>query len=172
MRNVSSLVSAVAIAASLAAGALSAAPALAAAGDIDLLKQYVGDWRGRGVLTGAEKETIVCRMSVKEGNQDKINYSGRCTMAGTTIAMNGTVAYVNNRFEAAMSSNDFVGTAVGRKRGNGIVFDLKEREKDAEGNDMDIAAQMTLSGGKINVNFEVVFPKTGDTIKASVPFSK
>jgi len=37
---------------------------------------------------------------------------------------------------------------------------------------MDVAAQMTLAGGKINVNFQVVFPSSGDSIKASVPFSK
>lgn len=172
MMNVTSLVRVAAVAASLTAGALSVAPAYAAASDIDLLKEYVGDWRGRGVLTGASSETVVCRMSVKTGNQDKINYSGRCTMAGTTISMNGTVAYVNNRYEAAMTSASFKGVAVGRKRGNSIVFDMQQREKDKEGNDMDVAAQMTLAGGKINVNFSVVFPKTGDRIKATVPFTK
>lgn len=155
----------------VAAGA--AVPALAAPADVELLKQYVGDWRGRGTLSGANTETIVCRLSMKEGNQDKINYAGRCTLAGTTLSMNGTVAYINDRFEAAMSSNaNFNGVAVGRKRGNSIVFDLKEREKGDDGKDMDVTAQMVLAGGKIDVNFRVVFPESGDSIQAQVPFSK
>jgi hypothetical protein len=81
--------------------AAGAAPALAAPADVALLQSYIGDWRGRGVLIGANTETVVCRMSLTQGNQDKVNYSGRCSLAGTQLSVAGTMAYVeaNRRFE-------------------------------------------------------------------------
>jgi hypothetical protein len=175
MNSVARLFRTLAITASLALGAATLAPALAATSDIDLLRQYLGEWKGRGTVTGARTETIVCRMSLTDANGDKLNYAGRCTLAGTTLSMNGTVAWIaeKHRFEAAMTTNaSFSGTAVGQKRGDTIAFDLKDREKDEQGNDMDITANMLLSGGAINVKFQVVFPATGDRLSAEVPFRK
>lgn len=154
---------------------MAAAPALAAKADIELLTSYIGDWKGRGVLTGAESETVVCRLSLAPANQDKINYSGRCAMAGTTVSVNGTLAYIDakKRYEAAMTTNAaFTGLAVGRKQGDGVVFNLKERETDEEGNDMTITAVIALLNKKISVEFQVVFNESGDIIKASVPFTR
>lgn len=151
------------------------APALAAPADVALLQSYIGDWRGRGVLIGANTETIVCRMSLTQGNQDKVNYSGRCTLAGTQLSVAGTMAYVEaaNRFEAAMSSNaTFTGLAVGQKRGGGLVFNLRERDKDEEGKDLNITAQITLQEEAIQVTFEVVYVDSGDSLRAEVPFSR
>lgn len=150
-------------------------PSLAGTAEVELLQSYIGSWKGRGVLTGAESETVVCRMSIDKGNQDKINYSGRCAMAGTTVSVRGTLAYIdaNRRFEAAMTTNaGFSGLAVGQRRGNGVVFNLRERETDEEGNDLSITASITLTSAKITVDFNVVFNETGDTIRASVPFTK
>lgn len=155
--------------------ALFSAPAMAAKADIELLQSYIGNWKGRGQLIGAETETVVCRLNLTAGNQDKINYAGRCSMAGTNLAVNGTLAYNDsaNRFEAAMTSNaTFNGLAVGKKSGGGVVFNLKERGEDEEGNDMTITAQIALNRGKINVEFNIVFNATGDMLRASVPFSK
>ena len=160
------------------AGLLAAAgavPALAAPADVALLKSYIGDWRGRGVLVGANTETVVCRMSLSEGNQDKVNYSGRCTLAGTQLSVAGTMAYIeaSRRFEAAMSSNaTFTGIAVGQQRGNGLVFNLRERDKDEEGKDLNITAQITLQDEAIRVVFEVVYVESGDSLRAEVPFSR
>ena len=160
------------------AGLLAAAgavPALAAPADVALLKSYIGDWRGRGVLVGANTETVVCRMSLSEGNQDKVNYSGRCTLAGTQLSVAGTMAYIeaSRRFEAAMSSNaTFTGIAVGQQRGNGLVFNLRERDKDEEGKDLNITAQITLQEEAIRVVFEVVYVESGDSLRAEVPFSR
>jgi hypothetical protein len=151
-----------------------AAPAMAAPADIALLKSYIGDWRGRGTLTGENSETVVCRLSLQDGNEDKINYSGRCAIAGTNLSINGTLAYIDElrRYEAAMTSNaSFSGIAVGQKRGDGVVFNLRERER-SEGEDLTITAQIALNGGDINVEFQVVYESTGQTIRASVPFSK
>jgi opacity protein-like surface antigen len=161
--------------AGLFSAALWSAPAMAAKADVELLQSYIGNWKGRGELIGAEKETVVCRLSLSPGNADKVNYSGRCSLAGTALSVNGTLAYNDsaNRFEAVMSSNaTFNGLAVGRKSGNGLVFNLKEREKDTEGNDMTISAQIALNSGKIKVEFNVVFNATGDSLRASVPFTK
>lgn len=155
--------------------ALFSAPAMAAKADIELLQSYIGNWKGRGQLIGAETETVVCRLNLTAGNQDKVNYSGRCSMAGTNLAVNGTLAYNDgaNRFEAAMTSNaTFNGLAVGKKSGSGVIFNLKERGEDEEGNDMTITAQIALNRGKINVEFNIVFNATGDMLRASVPFSK
>jgi hypothetical protein len=156
--------------------ALSAAtPAYAGAAEVALLKAYLGTWNGRGTLTGANSETVRCKLTLKEGNNDKVNYSGRCTLAGTNLSINGTLAYVdaNGRYEAAMTSNaTFSGIAVGQKSGDGVVFNLQERDTDEEGNDMTITAAIALKGGAISVQFQVVYIETGDTIKASVPFSQ
>ncbi|MET3896185.1 hypothetical protein ABIB57_000109 [Devosia sp. UYZn731] len=152
-----------------------ATPAFAAPADVALLKSYIGEWRGRGTLTGADTETVVCRLSLKEGNSDKVNYSGRCTLAGTNLAINGTLAYVeaSKRFEAAMTSNaTFTGIAVGQKRGNGLAFNLRERDEDEEGKEINISANITLSSDAINVSFEVVYVATGESMRAQVPFSK
>jgi hypothetical protein len=165
----------VALAGLLVSMGAAATPAFAAPADVALLKSYIGEWRGRGTLTGADTETVVCRLSLKEGNSDKVNYSGRCTLAGTNLSINGTLAYVDasKRFEAAMTSNaTFTGIAVGQKRGNGLVFNLRERDQDEEGKEMGISANITLSSDAINVSFEVVYIATGESMRAQVPFSK
>ena len=173
MINFASLSRAAALAGLLAVSG--AAPALAAPADVALLQSYIGEWRGRGVLIGANTETVVCRMSLTQGNQEKVNYNGRCTLAGTQLSVAGTMAYVESsrRFEAAMSSNaTFTGIAVGQKRGNGLIFNLRERDKDEEGKDLNISAQITLNGDAIDVVFEVVYVESGDSLRAEVPFAR
>jgi len=156
--------------------AVSSAPAFAAQADIDFLKDYLGDWRGRGTLTGANTETVVCKLNLSSGNDTKINYAGRCVLAGSNLAINGTLAYIDakRRYEAVMTSNAaFTGTAIGRKQGNGVVFNLRQREKDdADKQDLDITAGISLLNGRISVDFRVVEVKSGGTITATVPFSR
>ena len=167
----------IALAGLLAATPMAAAPALAAPADIALLKSYIGSWKGRGTLIGAESESVVCRLSLSEGNSEKVNYSGRCSLAGTALSVNGTLVYSdqNRRYEAAMTSNvTFSGLAVGKKSGDGIIFNLKERNKDEAGNDLTVTAAIALkgSGKSILVEFQVIFNATGEMLKASVPFTK
>lgn len=152
-----------------------ALPAVAAPADIALIQSYIGEWRGRGVLIGANTETVVCRLSVTPGNQDKINYSGRCSLAGTQLSVAGTMAYIESskRFEAAMSSNaTFTGLAVGQKRGDGLIFNLRERDQDEKGKDLAITAQIQLQPEAMSVVFEVVYVENGDSLRAEVPFSR
>ncbi|KRA42656.1 hypothetical protein [Devosia sp. Root635] len=160
------------------AGLLAAAgvaPAFAAPADVALLQSYIGEWRGTGVLIGANTETVRCRMSLTQGNDQKVNYNGRCALAGTQLSVAGTMAYIeaNRRFEAAMSSNaTFTGVAIGQKRGGGLVFNLRERDKDEEGKDLSISAQISLKNDAIEVTFEVVYVESGDSLRAEVPFTR
>ena len=159
----------------LLAGAAAAMPAAAAPADVALLKSYIGDWRGRGTLVGANTESVVCRLSLTQGNQDKVNYNGRCALAGTNLSVAGTLAYVESarRYEAAMTSNaTFTGIAVGQKRGSGLVFNLRERDQDETGKELSITAQIHLSQDAIKVVFDVVYVESGDSLHAEVPFSR
>jgi hypothetical protein len=154
---------------------LTSAPAFAGPTEVALLKSYLGDWRGRGVLIGADTETVVCRLSLTEGNEDKVNYNGRCTLAGTQLSVAGTVAYIeaNKRYEAAMTTNaTFNGLAVGQKRGTGLVFNLRERDEDETGKDINITSQITLKPEAIGVVFEIVYVESGDNLRAEVPFTR
>lgn len=174
MKTFGPLSRAVALAGLVLASPLPVTAVQAAQADIDLLKSYIGDWKGRGTLVGADSESVVCRMSLSPGNQQKVNYSGRCALAGTQLAVNGTIAYNDaaHQYEAAMTSNvTFSGIAVGKRTGDGIVFNLHERDKDDQGNDLTVNASITLAKSKITVDFKVVFTDTGDTLSAQVPFS-
>jgi len=175
MTTFGSLTRAAALAGLLLSAAAGTMPAAAAPADVALLKSYIGGWRGRGVLIGAIEESVVCRLTLSEGNQDKVNYNGRCALAGTNLSVAGTIAYVDasRRFEAAMTSNaTFTGIAVGQKRGSGLVFNLRERDQDEEGKDLNISAQIRLNPDDIEVVFEVVYVESGDSLRAEVPFSR
>jgi hypothetical protein len=159
----------------LAMGGAATAPAFAGPAELALLQSYIGDWRGRGTLTGANVETVVCRLSLKQGNQDKVNYSGRCSLAGTQLSVAGTMAYVaaNKRYEAVMSSNaTFNGVAIGQKRGSNLIFNLRERDEDEEGKELAISAQISLASDAIEVVFDVIYVENGDSLRAQVPFTK
>lgn len=166
---------ALALATALLSPAIATAPAYAGPAEVALLKSYIGDWRGRGTLVGAATESVVCRLSLTQGNQDKVNYSGRCTLAGTTLSVAGTMAYVeaSRRYEAAMTSNaTFSGIAVGQKRGRGLVFNLRERAPDEDGKVMNITAQIALQQDAMSVAFKVVYVESGDSLTAEVPFTR
>jgi hypothetical protein len=158
----------------LIAGAL---PAFAGPAEMAVLEPYIGTWNGKGTMKGAETETVVCKMSLSKGNGDKLNLTGRCQLAGAQLSVTGTIAYVdaNKRYEAVMNSGigAFRGVAIGQRKGDSIVFDLKQRATDDSGNDVAISSNVTLTGGdKMAVSFHAQFVSTGDTIDAQIPFTK
>jgi hypothetical protein len=174
MSKLGSLVRATRAAALLGVIAASVAPAFAGPAEVGLLKSYEGNWRGRGTVVGSDTETVTCRMSLTPGNQNKVNYAGRCALAGTDLAINGTLAYIDSsqRYEGAMTSNiNFSGVAVGRKEGSGIVFNLKSRGMSDNAN-VEVTAGIILSPGVITVKFNAVDVDTGKVLNAVVPFSK
>jgi hypothetical protein len=151
-------------------------PSLAGPAELALLESYIGSWRGTGKLIAAEPETVRCHLNITKGNRERVNYSGRCGIAGNVMTVNGTMAYVDSarRFEAAMTTNAGFSpdNAIGRRQGSGILFSLRERGTDDEGNNMTITASMLFQSERITVDFNVLFNNTGESIKASVPFSK
>lgn len=164
------------MAAAIVAGGFVAAPVSAGQAEMDLLASYIGDWAGAGTLVGgSQPEPFRCRLKVSKGNQQKINYSGRCSLVNMNLSVAGTIAFNDEagRYQAAMSSNaGFTGQAVGQKRGNTISFDLAEQQVDRGGNDVRIGSQISLVDGSITVGFEIEFNNSGQVLTASVPFSR
>jgi hypothetical protein len=58
---------AAALAGLLLSAGFTAAPAFAGPAEVALLKSYIGEWRGRGTLVGASTESVVCRLSLSQG---------------------------------------------------------------------------------------------------------
>ena len=153
-----------------------AVPAMAAPADIALLKTYLGTWSGKGTISGAQTQPVSCKMALSSGNGDKVNYTGRCSIGGQQLSVTGTIAYVDasHRYEAVMNTGigGFRGVAIGVKQGSNIVFDLQQRANDDEGNDISVAAKITLSGNAMAVDFHAKFNASGDTLDAKIPFKK
>lgn len=144
--------------------------------EMDTLAKYIGTWKGTGSVSGSQSQPVTCRMALTKGNGDKINYNGRCSLAGAQLAVYGTIAWVASahHYEAAMTSGigGFNGIAVGQRSGDNIVFDLQQRADDSQGNDISISAKVVLSGNTIGVDFHATFNDSGDKVNASIPFKK
>lgn len=156
------------------AGAL---PAQAGQAQLDLLKSYIGEWSGAGVLVGGKTpESFRCRLTIDKGNQAKINYAGRCTLVNMNLSVSGTIAYNDDtqHYEAVMSSNaGFTGLAVGKQQADNIVFDLEEKQADRSGNAVRIGSHITLmAAASITIDFQVEFNNSGNILTATVPFKK
>ena len=162
---------AVAVAAMTLAGM--ATPALS--GPVEDLNSYIGNWKGAGALVGGQNpEPFTCRLGISQGNLNKINYAGRCSLIDMNLSVSGTIAYDDKarRYQAVMSSNaGFTGLAVGQINGDTISFDLREKQKDRGGNDVRIGSRIILKNNAITVDFEVEFNSSGQVLTASVPFS-
>jgi len=169
------LTSSIALGAALLFSGSAGGAVLAAQADIDLLKSYLGEWRGRGSTTTANgTESVACRLSITDAGVEKVNYNGRCTLAGGTISIKGTMAFVtaDNRYEAVMtSSTSFAGIAIGKRRGTGIDFDLRDRDTES-GKEYAIAAGFELEDEAITLDFKVTEVETGRESSALIPFEK
>jgi hypothetical protein len=125
-------------------------------------------------LRSAKTESVACTLNLTDGNADRVNFSGRCAMAGTTLSIQGTIAYIDSarRYEAAMTSNvGFQGTAIGKRQGNGVVFSISERTT-ANGQNMDVSSVIALQNDGISVEFNVVDRGGNGSMAAKIPFSK
>lgn len=163
--------------ATMAVGAAMAMPALAGPTELDLLSKYTGQWSGSAALVGGEKpEPFACRLAVTKGNQAKINYAGRCSVASMNLSITGTIAYddASRTYQAVMGSNaGYKGVAIGRVNGDTITFDLAESETDRAGNPVKLGAKITLIGAdSITVDYRVEFNDSGTVLTASVPFNR
>lgn len=149
-------------------------PAFAAPADVALLNSYVGNYSGSGSLSGPHPDRIKCRMVLQTGNANKVNYTGRCSVASATFSLVGTMAFIDskNQFEAAMSSSAGVsGVAIGHRQSGGVIFSLKQHDT-SDGNDRTISSSLALSGGTLKVDFTLVDTKTGDVTSGVIPFAR
>lgn len=154
----------------------SGSAAMAAPRDIEVLKSYVGDWRGRGTLDrGSDAETIVCKLGILDTAPTKVTFDGNCKLAGVPpLSIKGTLAFVTdkNRFEAVMSTNtSFSGVAIGRRRGSTIDFDLKDRDPQT-GKDIGVAVGFAFKTDGVYVDLKLTEIETGRSSKVSIPFKK
>ena len=161
----------------VALGLATANPTHAGPAELALLSSYIGEWNGTSALVGgAEPEPFSCRLTINKGNQTKINYAGRCTLASMNLSVTGTIAFddATQTYQAIMGSNaGYKGIAVGRVRGDTITFDLAEQASDRGGNAVRLGAQITLIGStSITVNYEVEFNESGQILTANVPFAR
>jgi hypothetical protein len=161
----------------MATGASVATPSSAGQSELELLSQYTGQWSGSAALVGGPKpEPFNCRLSVTKGNQAKINYAGRCSLASMNLSITGTIAYDDGTrtYQAVMGSNaGYKGVAVGRVNGDTITFDLAENESDRAGNMVKLGARIILIGtDSITVDYRVEFNDSGTVLTASVPFNR
>lgn len=152
-----------------------ATPSFAADTDLEIIQSYVGNWRGRGTMQNGDRpeETVVCRLEIDPGNTiEKAVYHGRCSLAGATLNVAGTLAYIigKNRYEAVMSTNtSFKGVAIGHRSGNDVTYNLKSA--DEEGRASNVNADFNLQNGVIALKFEIT-EGNGNVIIANVPFQR
>ena len=145
---------------------------LAAGSDAAMLQSYVGSYTGTGSISSSPPQTVRCRFSLQSAGASKVNYTGRCSAAGTSFSMTGVFTAAKGRIEAAMSSSTgMTATVVGLKRGGGVVFSSKQQDK-SDGHDRTITSSLALMGGTVNVDFSVLDNKTGKTATGTIPFSK
>ena len=91
MNKFGQLSRAVVLGAAMIAG--SALPSFAA-GEMDTLSKYIGTYKGTGTMSGGQSQSVTCRMAMVKGNGAKINYTGRCSLAGAQVAVYGTIAWI------------------------------------------------------------------------------
>jgi hypothetical protein len=145
----------------LLALALGCAGEGASAGEAEtaLLQSFMGTFSGKGVLTENGKQTnFECKMTVSKGNRGKIVFRASCPLVAGTGAM--TYNEASGRFEVVFSSStDLKGTAVGRRNGDAVAFNLADRAVDAENNTLDYKVRASMSADTISVTFDALLNK-------------
>ena len=152
-------------------------PGAAAAGqrDVQLLQSYVGTWEGRGTFgVGDNAETIKCRLSVTSSEPTRVQFNGRCALAGGGVTIKGTLGYIEdkNRYEATMTSDAaFNGVAIGRRTGSGIDFSMQPTDDD-DNTVYNVRAGLSLRDDTIVVKAKITDPESGASSQAEVPMDK
>lgn len=153
------------------------APASAFAGpkDIEVLQSYVGEWEGRGTFGGgSDGESVKCKLGVTSSEPTKVQFNGRCSLAGGAVTIRGSLGYIEERrrYEATMTSDAaFGGVAIGKRNGSGIDFTMKPAEGETDG-DYAINAGLSLKDGKIVVKATITETASGASTTANVPMEK
>lgn len=147
--------------------AASVTPSFAGPAEIDILQKYVGVWSGKGTIKGAENGTAVCKLTFKPNGQ-KLNYTGRCSMAGNSNSFKGTLVYDDGskRFVMSTSAGGDSQSVAGQRSGGSIVFVTSGGDRRGS-----YSSTMTL-GNTIQMVFAFQDSKTKEKTTANVGFSK
>lgn len=144
-------------------------PAYAGPAETAFLQSYVGQYTGRGQLTGGKTtEGVACRLSLQAGIE-RFRYTGRCTIAGESMPISGTINYSDQRgrYEASGSG---MGTVAGAKKGNGVVFSMG-RDYRYQGQQGTVEISFTLASGNAALDFAIADRDNGN-LRAHVPLSR
>jgi hypothetical protein len=147
------------------AATLGTAPAYAGPTETAFLAKIAGTWTGKGKLTGGETGPIACKLVFKASGA-KLSYNGRCNVQDVGAqAFSGAISYNDKtkRYEARSGAT----TVPGTKSGSSLVFTTKA--KTIVGN---ATSTMTVSSGRIVVDFSVVATRTGEKSASRITFSK
>ena len=131
--------------------------ASAAQRDLDVLQSYVGNWRGTGTFGPPnELESIRCNLAVTQSaTPDRVSVNGKCAIAGGSVSIMGTMAYLadKNRFAAVITSGlgGLKGNAVGRRSGNNVSYTLVPDDPDIR-EQFNVDAKLSLKNGAIVVD--------------------
>lgn len=153
---------------------LTAGAAYAQVGDTELIRSYVGTFEGRGVAlyeTGGY-DAVACRVGFEPGSAGKIVLRNSfCQVAGTELKFTGTMAFMDGRYQAAVTSNvGFKGRTVGRREGDAIVFTLEDGE--LVDRSLGLAATFIMAGGAIVVDMKLTSNVTGAITQVRVPLQR
>ena len=143
-----------------------AAPAFAGPAETALLEKYVGTWKGKGQLTGAEAGTVLCRLTLKLTGQ-KVAFNGRCASSGSPASsFSGTMTYndAKKRYESTSSASK---TVIGKKSGGGVLFATEQSSQRGT-----VTSTLSLTGGMIKVEFQMIDARTKEVTRGRIPFAR
>lgn len=143
-----------------------AMPVQAGPNELAFLQSLAGTWNGKGQVTGSEKGTVMCRLTLRPSGE-RLNFNGRCAYSGsgTPQSFSGRISFNDRKgvFESSSSGR----TVAGKKSGSTLTFTTNMSDMRGRG-----VSTMSLSPRGIKVQFELVNSRTGEGSKGSIPFSK
>jgi hypothetical protein len=156
-----------ALGAALAATALltlAPAPVLAGDAEVKYLHSLVGDWTGTGTIKGEEGGDVACRIVFKPAAA-KVNFTGRCKMAGQsgTQSFSGSIRF--NDAKGVYESSSQGRTVVGTKKGSTVTFVVNAKVMGG-----DLSSTMSFSPKALKVQFSMT-NRSGKT-SGTIPFSR
>ena len=145
--------------------ALGATPALAGTAETAFMTKLVGNYAGKGTLTGSRTGTYDCTLTMKAKGAG-ISYRVKCDVEEFgSQSFSGDITYNDQaaRYEATSPTGTIT---VGTKSGGGIAFNSKFRGM-ASGTSV-----MKLVPGKITVDTTINDPESDGVIKSHLVMSK
>lgn len=144
-------------------------PALAGANESALLASYAGTWTGKGEITGPEAGKVSCKLSMKATSTGKLTYNGRCSMSTIATGFNGTMQYNDSarRYEAITTARGESATAIGKPKGQGVVFTTSATDERGS-----VSSTIALAGDTITFSFKASASATDENISSEMVLTR